>query len=54
VLISKQLVYLDRYSRALGGNKMNLLTDERIRDLIMQDMLTATVARQKAESDEAS
>lgn len=51
VLISKQLVYLDRYSRALGGNKMNVLTDERIRDLIMQDMLTATVARQKVEAD---
>jgi predicted unusual protein kinase regulating ubiquinone biosynthesis (AarF/ABC1/UbiB family) len=49
VLISKQLVYLDRYSRALGGNKMNVLTDERIRDLIMQDMLAATVARQAAD-----
>ncbi len=47
VLISKQLVYLDRYSRALGGAKMNVLTDERIRDLIMQDMLTATVAREQ-------
>ena len=46
VLISKQLVYLDRYSRALGGAKMNVLTDSRIRDLILEDMLRAAVVRQ--------
>jgi len=46
VLISKQLVYLDRYARALGGNEMNVLTDSKIRELLMQDMLRAAVARQ--------
>lgn len=45
VLISKQLVYLDRYSRALGGDDMNVLTDARIRELLMEDMLRASVAR---------
>lgn len=39
VLVSKQLVYLDRYSRAYGGEKMNVLTDQRMSTLIMQDML---------------
>lgn len=47
VLISKQLVYLDRYSRALGGDKMNVLTDSRIRELLMEDMLRAAFARQE-------
>lgn len=45
VLISKQLVYLDRYSRALGGKEMNVLTDSRIRELLMEDMLRAATAR---------
>lgn len=45
VLISKQLVYLDRYSRALGGSKMNVLTDSGIRELLMEDMLRATLGR---------
>ncbi len=47
VLISKQLVYLDRYSRALGGDKMNVLTDSRIRELLMEDMLRAAFDRQE-------
>lgn len=47
VLISKQLAYLDRYSRALGGDKMNVLTDSRIRELLMEDMLRAAFARQE-------
>jgi len=42
VLITKQLVYLDRYSRALGGHEMNVLTDQRLSNLIMQDMLAAS------------
>ena len=44
VLVTKQLVYLDRYSRALGGEEMNVLTDQRLQNLIMQDMLAAMLA----------
>ncbi|MEC7521196.1 MAG: AarF/UbiB family protein [Myxococcota bacterium] len=44
VLVTKQLVYLDRYSRALGGENMNVLTDQRLSNLIMQDMLAAMFA----------
>ena len=44
VLVTKQLVYLDRYSRALGGNDMNVLTDQQLSGLIMQDMLAAMFA----------
>ena len=45
VLISKQLVYLDRYARALGGERMNVLTDAGLRDVLMQDMLRAAAVR---------
>ena len=45
VLVTKQLVYLDRYSRAYGGAKMNVLTDQRLTNLILQDMLAAMFAR---------
>jgi aarF domain-containing kinase len=41
VLATKQLIYLDRYTRAIGGQKMNVLTDQRLTNLIMQDMLAA-------------
>lgn len=44
VLVTKQLVYLDRYSRAIGGAEMNVLTDQRLSNLIMQDMLAAMFA----------
>lgn len=44
VLVTKQLVYLDRYSRALGGHEMNVLTDKALSNLIMQDMLAAMFA----------
>lgn len=44
VLVTKQLVYLDRYSRALGGDDMNVLTDKELSTLIMQDMLAAMFA----------
>jgi predicted unusual protein kinase regulating ubiquinone biosynthesis (AarF/ABC1/UbiB family) len=44
VLVTKQLVYLDRYSRAYGGNEMNVLTDQRLSNLIMQDMFAAMFA----------
>ncbi|MBX3274923.1 MAG: AarF/ABC1/UbiB kinase family protein [Sandaracinaceae bacterium] len=44
VLVTKQLVYLDRYSRALGGHEMNVLTDQALSNLIMQDMLAAMFA----------
>jgi predicted unusual protein kinase regulating ubiquinone biosynthesis (AarF/ABC1/UbiB family) len=45
VLVTKQLVYLDRYTRAIGGAKMNVLTDQRLTNLIMQDMFAAMFAR---------
>lgn len=41
VLVTKQLVYLDRYTRAIGGAQMNVLTDQRLTNLIMQDMFAA-------------
>lgn len=41
VLVTKQLVYLDRYTRAIGGPQMNVLTDQRLTNLIMQDMFAA-------------
>ncbi len=44
VLVTKQLVYLDRYTRALGGHEMNVLTDQALSNLIMQDMLAAMFA----------
>lgn len=44
VLVTKQLIYLDRYTRAIGGQKMNVLTDQRLTNLIMQDMLAAMFA----------
>lgn len=44
VLVTKQLVYLDRYSRAYGGHKMNVLTDQRLMNMIMQDMLMAMMS----------
>lgn len=44
VLVTKQLVYLDRYTRAIGGAKMNVLTDQRLTTLIMQDMFAAMLA----------
>lgn len=44
VLVTKQLVYLDRYSRAYGGAKMNVLTDDQLKNYIMQDMLAAMFA----------
>jgi predicted unusual protein kinase regulating ubiquinone biosynthesis (AarF/ABC1/UbiB family) len=46
VLISKQLVYLDRYARALGGAGMNVLTDATLRELLMTDMMRAALVRQ--------
>ncbi len=47
VLVTKQLVYLDRYSRAYGGEKMNVLTDARLTNLITQDMLVAMLSPEK-------
>jgi predicted unusual protein kinase regulating ubiquinone biosynthesis (AarF/ABC1/UbiB family) len=44
VLVTKQLVYLDRYSRAYGGQKMNVLTDTRLTNTILQDMLVAMLS----------
>ncbi len=44
VLVTKQLVYLDRYSRAYGGDDMNVLTDARLTNTIMQDMLVAMMS----------
>ena len=44
VLVTKQLVYLDRYTRAIGGANMNVLTDQRLTNLIMQDMFAAMFA----------
>lgn len=41
VLVTKQLVYLDRYSRAYGGEQMNVLTDTRLTNTIVQDSLVA-------------
>jgi len=44
VLVTKQLVYLDRYSRAYGGHDMNVLTDTRLANTITQDMLVAMLS----------
>lgn len=44
ILVTKQLIYLDRYSRALGGPGTNVLTDQKLSNLIMQDMLAAMFA----------
>lgn len=44
VLVTKQLVYLDRYSRAYGGKDMNVLTDTRLTNTILQDMLVAMMS----------
>lgn len=38
VLVTKQLVYLDRYAKALGGPKMNVLTDTRVMGFLLQDI----------------
>ncbi|HVY47643.1 MAG TPA: AarF/UbiB family protein, partial [Minicystis sp.] len=38
VLVTKQLVYLDRYAKAIGGPKMNVLTDPRVLAFLMQDL----------------
>lgn len=44
VLVTKQLVYLDRYSRAYGGADMNVLSDQRLMGMILQDMMVAQAA----------
>jgi predicted unusual protein kinase regulating ubiquinone biosynthesis (AarF/ABC1/UbiB family) len=38
VLVTKQLVYLDRYAKAIGGPKMNVLTDMRVLSFLMEDV----------------
>jgi hypothetical protein len=38
VLVTKQLVYLDRYAKAIGGPTMNVLTDVRVMGFLMTDM----------------
>ena len=45
VLVTKQLVYLDRYSRAYGGEKMSVLTDQRLTEVLTRDMMAAMFAR---------
>lgn len=45
VLVTKQLVYLDRITRTYGGARTNVLTDERLTNLITQDVLAALFAR---------
>lgn len=45
VLVTKQLVYLDRITRTYGGARTNVLTDERLTNLITQDVLAAMFAR---------
>jgi len=44
VLVTKQLVYLDRITRTYGGARTNVLTDERLTNLITQDVLAALFA----------
>jgi len=39
VLVTKQLVYLDRYAKAIGGPTMNVLTDSRVMGFLMEDMV---------------
>jgi predicted unusual protein kinase regulating ubiquinone biosynthesis (AarF/ABC1/UbiB family) len=38
VLVTKQLVYLDRYAKAIGGPTMNVLTDPRVLAFLMEDL----------------
>jgi predicted unusual protein kinase regulating ubiquinone biosynthesis (AarF/ABC1/UbiB family) len=38
VLVTKQLVYLDRYAKAIGGPTMNVLTDPRVLAFLMADV----------------
>ena len=38
VLVTKQLVYLDRYAKAIGGPTMNVLTDPRVLAFLMADL----------------
>jgi aarF domain-containing kinase len=38
VLVTKQLVYLDRYAKALAGPTMNVLTDPRVLAFLMADL----------------
>lgn len=45
VLVTKQLVYLDRYSRAYGGEDMNVLTDTRLTNTIVQDSFVAMLSQ---------
>jgi predicted unusual protein kinase regulating ubiquinone biosynthesis (AarF/ABC1/UbiB family) len=45
VLVTKQLVYLDRYSRAYGGAKMSVLTDQQLTEVLTRDMMAAMFAR---------
>ena len=52
MLVTKQLVYLDRYSRAYGGDKMNVLTDARLTNLIMQDMLVAMLTPREGRGED--
>jgi predicted unusual protein kinase regulating ubiquinone biosynthesis (AarF/ABC1/UbiB family) len=44
VLVTKQLVYLDRITRTYGGANRNVLTDQRLTNLIMQDVFAAMFA----------
>ena len=48
VLVTKQLVYLDRITRTYGGARTNVLTDERLTNLITQDVLAALFAPTRA------
>jgi hypothetical protein len=45
VLVTKQLVYLDRYSRAYGGARMSVLTDQQLTEVLTRDMMAAMFAR---------
>jgi aarF domain-containing kinase len=40
VLVTKQLVYLDRYAKAIAGPTMNVLTDPRVLAFLMADLAT--------------
>jgi predicted unusual protein kinase regulating ubiquinone biosynthesis (AarF/ABC1/UbiB family) len=48
VLVTKQLVYLDRITRTYGGARTNVLTDERLTNLITQDVIAAMFAAPRA------
>lgn len=43
VLVTKQLVYLDRYAKAYGGAQMNVLTDLRVMQHILEDLQAAAM-----------